>query len=167
MAHSTLTVAGEIYFTYLTNDLFNIVSLKTMYRGKNMKDDKGNSLVDDFAISQDERGAFDQFLKTAANLVFRSVLKITKGVDDAILIDIDSSTTAAVVLKIIDNDAYNENVLTYVDFLIKETIIYKIMSEWYKTCGHDTEYAKMEANYQESNRQLFDGLFELRKPLIS
>lgn len=165
MAHEIID--SVIYFSYITNTLFDIVSLKTMYRGKNMKDDKGNSLVDDFAISQDERDAFNQFLKTAANLVFRTVLKITKGVDDAILIDIDSSTTAEVVLKIIDNAAYNENVLTYVDFLIQETIIYKIMSEWYKTCGHDAEYSKMESNYQESKRQLFDGLFELRKPLIS
>lgn len=156
----------NITFTYLTDDLFNLVMMKTMYRAKHIKDDKGKSLIDDYGVSQDERGVVNEFVKTAANLVFRSVLKITKGVSGAIAIDV-TETTGNIVLKILDNTAYNANVLTYVDTLIKETIIYKVISEWYKTCGIEAEYAKFENDYIKSTNELYDGLFELRKPLIS
>lgn len=152
-----------IKFSYAADDLFNIVSLKTMYRAKNIKDDKGESKVDDFGISEAERDIFNVNLETAANLVFRTVLKMTKGVSHAIIIN----TSADVELGIRDNAAYNENVLDYVDNLIKDTIVYKIMSEWYKTCGLDQEYTKLENNYLTNNQLLINGLFELRKPLIS
>lgn len=152
-----------IKFSYSADDLFNIVSLKTMYRARNIKNDKGESQIDDFAISEAERDAFNVFLETAANLVFRTVLKMAKGVSHAIIIN----TSANVELGIRDNASYNENILDYVDNLIKDTIVYKVISEWYKTCGLDQEYTKIENNYLTNNQLLINGLFELRKPLIS
>ena len=73
-------VPKTIKFSYVTDDLFNIVSLRTMYRGKNIKDEKGKSLVDDFAISQDENDIFVNLLETAFYQTARTVLKLTKGV---------------------------------------------------------------------------------------
>ena len=159
----TAGTPNTITFRNTADALFNIVGLKTMYRAKNIKDEKGTSLIDDFAMSQDERDAFNEFLKTAANMVFKTVLKITKGVADAIVVDV----VANVDVIIIDNAAYNQNILTYVDNLIKESLIIKIMSEWYKTCGLDSEFQKAEAEFIQSKNELVNGLFELRKPQIS
>ena len=157
---------NTIRFRYLSDDLFSIVMLKTMYRARTIKNDKGESLIDDYAMSQAERDAFDTFLITSANLVFKTVLKMTKGVTSAISID-TAETTGNTDLIILDNAAFNENILDYVDTLIKDTIVFKVMSEWYKTCGLDEEFAKIEANYNQNKKELINGLFELRKPLIS
>ncbi len=167
MAYSKVTGPPDtIRFSYLTDTLFDIVSMKTLYRAKNIKTEKGESLIDDYGITKDERDLVNQFFETAANIVFRAVLKITKGVTDAISID-TTEITGNIELTILDKDAYNENVLFYVDSLIKDCIITKVISQWYSNCGLNDEFTKTEGEFLDLNRKLFNGLFELRKPTIT
>lgn len=80
---------NKIRFLFLKDKIFSHVSLRTQYRARSMKDEKGQSLIDDYAVSEDERDAFNIHLDTASYDVFNSVLKMTKGidVDDAISVD--------------------------------------------------------------------------------
>lgn len=164
---------NTIRFRYKADTFFDLASMKTLYRAKNIKTEKGESLIDDYGISQDERDLINQFMESAANVVFRTVLKITKGVSNAIAIDTSeyeassTETIGYIDLIILDNSAYNENVLDYVDVLIKDCIVAKIISQWYSNCGLNDEYQKTEGEYLDLINKLYNGLFELRKPTIS
>lgn len=154
---------GIIKFSYASDDLFDSVSKITMYKARNIKNEKGESQIDYFGVSDAERDVFNEHLKTAANDVFKTVLKMSKGVSHAIIIN----TSGNIEIGIRDNQAYNENLLDHVDVLIEESMITKVVSEWYKTISNDQEYQKYENDFINKKKALYDALFELRKPLIS
>jgi len=173
---ATETIPAMIVFYYLDEAIFDNVSLRSQYRAKNIKSEKGESLVDDFAITQDERDAFDLFLEQSIYDAFNIVMKMTTGVPNAVILrtsvadileDPEESEELASGFKVKDFAAYNENNLSLVDDGVKNLILAFIMKEWYKMNGLDTELAKWLNEYNEVRRDLVNKrLFQLRKHLI-
>lgn len=163
-----------IQFYYLTSDLFNNVSLRTLYRAANIKEESGQILIDELAITEDEDDAFDILVRDAAHEVFAHVLKMTTGVTDALVLDSslvidDSSTTGPYyAIKVKDNVAYNANNLEIVENTIKMLLQVHVMMNWYELKGFADEQAKMMAKYKELTVKLINkDLFQLRKPLLT
>lgn len=167
-----------IAFYYKTEDMFNAVSLKSTYRTRMMKDDKGESMTDDLAMSADETDAFTLFINTALHDAFNSVMKMTTGVADAILPDKTLAQILGDILvvdegkyyafRIKDNAAYNANNLALVDDGVKNLIEAFINKSWWEMVGVDPEFLKAKEKYREIKTDLINKrLFQLRKPLIN
>ena len=81
---------AKIRFSYDTDFLFNSVSLRSTYRGKNVKNTGGESQLNDVALSQDEKDIIKEFLSQAIYDVFGDLFKITEVVDDSIFFDVNT-----------------------------------------------------------------------------
>ena len=174
-------VPAHIMFFYTQDSLFNNVMIRSMYRAKTIRDEKGESQVDDYAMSEDERDAFTIFLSSAIHDAFNHVMKMTTGVADALILGETGTQVFATVrptgvlatdiiygFKIRDHESYNENNISLVDEGIKTMVETKIMREWYEMVGHGDEFAKMSQKYLDLKRDLITKrLFQLRKPLIT
>lgn len=160
---SVEVVAGLITFTYASSDLFTTVKMKSSYRSKTIKTEKGEPLVDDFAMTDDELDLFNEFLTDNVSKILEFFLKLTYGITDAITVNVSGN----VVLKINDKENYNTNLLSYTDKTIKDILVYKLLSEWYKSCGLEPEYKKIDSDYETTRKELIRRIFEFRKPLIS
>lgn len=174
-------VPAHIMFFYTQDSLFNNVMIRSMYRAKTIRDEKGESQVDDYAMSEDERDAFSIFLSIAIHDAFNHVMKMTSGVEDALILGktgtqlFGTTFPAGIVagdiiygFKIRDHVSYNENNISLVDEGIKSMVEASIMREWYEMVGHDAELSKMRQKYLDLKRDLITKrLFQLRKPLIT
>ena len=161
--------ADNIRFYYTTKGIFDEVSLRTHYRARTIQDQAGKSQIANFAISDDEADAVNVFLGYAMNKVFSEVVKLTKGIQDSLFVNVNISgppNVAASGFSIIDNDNYNLNVLNLVDVNIRECIIHYILKEWYRLCGHEAERLVSEKDYTSGITDMCNSLFELRKKLI-
>ena len=172
---------NHIIFYYPKSDMFDNIELKTMYRARNMKDDKGNSLIDDFAMSSDEEDAFLVLMKRAVNEVLNIVLKMTTGVssslsglpgtvffDDTITDSGGTSIANVYGFAIVNEDAYNDNNLLTVDDGVKKFLEHHVLSAWWDLVGFKDEYTIELARLEDIRRDLITHrLFQLRKPKIS
>ena len=172
-----------IVFWYLREDLFNEVNLLSLYRAKNIVQSAGNeagkTMVDEYALSEDERDAFYIFAKKAIYDAFAQVVKMTKALTDTVFINdgvyTGEESTSGIVTSspaygfiLYDNTAYNANVLQLVDNEILKFLRMEILYDWYDLNGMDAEASKYKAKWDESRRDLVNRyLFQLRKPLIS
>jgi hypothetical protein len=126
-----------IQFYYLTEDLFSNVSLRSLYRALNIKSEAGESLIDDFAITEDERDAFNVLVRDAAHEVFQNVLKMCTGItsalvlNDAITISGSPSAGPYYAVKVLDNEAYNDNNLELVENTVKMLLQVHVLKNWY------------------------------------
>lgn len=169
------TNAATIIFYYYTDDLFDRVNALSLYKAKNIKNQQGESMVDEYALTQGERDAFNVFMPSCATKVFGLVFKMTNAVDNAMVISgdvpIGSDSTAledVYAMIINDRDAYNSNALDMVDKGINDMLVWLCLSDWYELNELDAQAAKALAKYNElkldmANRRLFD----LRKPLLN
>lgn len=175
------TVDGNkvIIFYYPTEDLFNDISLLTMYRAKTIIDQaKGESQVDELGVSQDETDAFKVFGKVAIMDAFAQTVKMTKGVPsspwiDSVVYTGDSSTSGFVTddksygFMIFDNEAYNINMIQLVDHGILQFMRAEILFNWWDMTGIDAEASKAKMKWDDARRTLVNKyLFQLRKPLM-
>jgi len=163
-----------IQFYYKTEDLFNSVSLRSLYRALNIKSEAGEALIDDFAITLDEEDAFDLLIRDAAHEVFQYVLKMCRGVTDALVLD-DAIEILGVpdtgpyyAVHVLDNEAYNANNLELVENTVKMLLQVHVLKNWYEMKGHTDEQTKLMAKYNSLKIKLINkDLFQLRKPLLT
>lgn len=162
-----------ILFYWQKSSLLANIQLRTKYRAKTLFNEKGESQVDEYSMSNDETDAFLLFAEQAFNDIFSIVLKMTTGVTtDPLIID-DTAYIGATGInncygfKIVDEDAYNVNNLLTVDDGVKQYIEAHIMASWYKLVGLKEEYALWESEKYDVRSDLLNKrLFQLRKPLL-
>ena len=88
---------------------------------------------------------------------------------------VDASTTINTIVtpnvsgfRILDNAAYNNNVLFGVDDGVFQYIRYSVLASWYEAVGLDKEAAIWETKKKLMRNDLITNrLFQLRKPLLS
>lgn len=76
-----------LIFSNNLDTLFEKVKKRTAYRARTMFDDKGNSLFDAYALTDDERDYFDEAIKPGSDWIFNELTKRTKNVVNAYLFD--------------------------------------------------------------------------------
>lgn len=150
-----------IAFKYKKEALRNNISLRSTYKSKRITDQQGNHIGEPYALSDDERDAFEVCINNIVPDIYDILLKMTSGVSRAFEVDgID------IVLKIQDYKAYNENVLKNVDISINNALVNGALKEWYDICAKPDYFTEYAAKYQVSLNQLRDRLFQLKKKLI-
>lgn len=171
----TTATPKYIIFYYIHDNLLDRASVRTLYRGKNLKTEGGDSLIDEYAMTEDETDAFDMLIEKAINDVYTEVRKMTKDVTGALSVNQTVAIGEPIAdiencyaIKIKDHIAYNDNDLKMVDISIKNALTYHVLTGWYATIGLDEESKKYAFKYLEEIRDLVNKrLFGLKKPLIN
>lgn len=159
IAATTVPVApAMVEFSYETANLFDTVSLQSTYMTKQMVTGAGVNIGEDYALSEDERDAFNLSLDITMSEIFEIFLKQTSGIQDAY-----SITESEVKVTILDNNAYNNNVLTLVDMAIKDCIVAGCLKGWFEVCSHADLFKMSSDKYFMSKEILKRRLFQLKK----
>lgn len=91
MSYEKITAKGlepaKIRFYYSIETLFNSLSLRTTQRANSVKDQKGDVMLDDVAISQDELDIIKELIKSAVHRIGARMFKIAQGVNNSIFHD--------------------------------------------------------------------------------
>lgn len=149
---------AKVVFKQTISTLFDSVSFQSTYMTKNMVNKEGQSIGEEYAMSEDERDAFTLSLDVVASDIFEIFLKQTSGVNDAY-----SISSSEISISILDNNAYNSNVLTLVDMAIKECIVSGCLKEWFITCSHADLIKLSNEKYFIAKELLKRRLFQLKK----
>lgn len=75
--------SNTIRFYFKRDTLFNDVSLMSNFMAKNLASKEGNSLTDDFSISDDEKDLFGVCVQQTLPDIYEAMAKITNGVSSA------------------------------------------------------------------------------------
>ena len=109
---ATTTEKAKIRFYYNRDTLFNDVSLMSNFMAKNLATKEGNSLTDDYALSDDERDLFAVCVRACLPDIYEAMLKITNAIDSAF----DDEVTEA---------GPDPEAGTYVEFTLQDNEAYK------------------------------------------
>lgn len=148
-----------IVFSYPLQGIFDNASRVSSYNSKNIKDKDGNSLLAEYAISDDEKDVYLQGLTSVLPEIYEKILKITNGVEDAYMFE---TTDTDVKFTIQDNDAYNKNVLSLVDASLLECIIEGSLKAWYKNCAQADLLQLYVRSFNDNLEKLFNRMFQLK-----
>lgn len=160
------STTGKIKFYYKRDVLFNEISLMSNYMAKNLSSKDGNSLTDEYAISDDERDLVDVCIRAALPDIYEAMTKITSSVTNAFDDDAIVSGDHCVVFTLQDNDAYNSNVLTLVDASLNNCIKQGTLKEIYSTIVNP-EFFKISADrFVAELFKLKQRLFQLKKKSV-
>ena len=163
--------AGTITFYYDSDKLFNDVSLMSAYLAKNWAESETS--VDEYSITEDERELYTICVKQAFPNVYEEMIKLSSGIDNAFNDDVVIETKEESGLRrdagkyleinIVNNNAYNSNVLNLVDATILDCLKYCILSEFYTLCLNAGLQKIAYGKFINSLSQLKNRLFQLKK----
>lgn len=161
------STTGKIKFYYKRDVLFNEISLMSNYMAKNLATKDGNSLTDEYAISDDEKDLVDVCIRATLPDIYEAMCKITNAVDNAFADDETVGTTPnCVVFTLQDNNAYNANVLTMVDASLNNCIKHGTLREIYSTITQPEFYNVCSTRFIGELYKLKQRLFQLKKKSV-
>lgn len=185
--YAKIAAAGDdpakIVFFYNRDILFNDVSLMSNYMSKNLATKDGNSLTDEYAISGDEQDIVDVSIRASLPDIYESLTKITTAVvpafDDkhtygsttVVGKDITGSNVSAnagdyVEFYILDNNAYNANVITMVDASLYNCLKQGVLKEFYSTVLQADFFNTCNTRFIAELFKLKQRLFQLKKKSV-
>ena len=150
---------NKIEFTYPVNGVFESVARTSAFNSKNIRDKEGNSLLAEFALSDDEKDIFLQGLASVLPEIYNKIIKVTDATSEDNVFNI-TDTDIKFVIK--DNAAYNKNVLALVDASFLECIIEGSLKAWYKNCANGDLLALYNKSFADSLEKLFNRMFQLK-----
>ena len=157
---------GKIKFYYEKDTLFNDISLMSNYMCKNMTSKDGNSLTDEYAISDDERDLVDVSVRATLPDIYEAMVKITNSINSAFEDEDTVSGKTCVSFTIQDNEAYNGNVLTMVDASLYNCLKYGTLREVYSTITQTEFFNLCTARFLSELFKLKGRLFQLKKKSV-
>lgn len=151
---------GVITFSYSADDLFNDVGLISAYMTKDIKNEQG-SVIDEFAITDDERELFDVCVKQAVPNIFDAMLKMSTCTEGY---NIDGGY---IEFSVRDNQSYNKNSLPLVESTIYDCLKFGVLTEFYSMCIHPDLKRISNEKYSEEILLLNNRLFQLKRRKVS
>jgi len=149
---------GTYYITFLQEieELFDEIKLKTAYKAKSLKSEKGIS--DEIPLTEDRRDVFLLLLKAGAGEVFKKIHAYSKGIVNAFKfnerIDLDGDGTFGseyyIHFTINENKTYqDENMYQFLDSKLKEALIAYVLKEWYQLASLMQDFQIQEMKYND------------------
>lgn len=128
---AAVTTAGSeqpalIAFSMDKAKIFDTVSMRSTFMTKSMRGEKGDIIGEEYALSADEKGAFEVILKSVMSVVYETFKKHTDGITSSYQI-----TTSAIIVKVNDHAAYNKNDLDLVDMALEDAIVEGCLNGWF------------------------------------
>jgi len=170
---ATSTEKAKLLFFYNRDTLFNDVSLISNYMAKNLATKEGNSLTDEYAMSDDEKDLFNVCVRQCLPDIYEAMLKITNSVVAAFDDDVTEtgSTTGVpeghyVEFTLLDNDAFNDNVLTVLDSSLNNTIKQGVLKEYFSVIVQPDFFKISAERFLGELFKLKSRLFQLKKKSV-
>ena len=173
---------AKIVFFYDRDILFNDVSLMSNYMAKNLTTKDGNAMTDEYALSDDEKDLVNVSIRATLPDIFEAMTKITNSVIPAFDDDVEESagtkgkdiegnnvTIAAghyVEFSLLDNNAYNANVITMVDASLYNCIKHGTLKEVYSTIVNPDFFKLSAERFVAELFKLKQRLFQLKKKSV-
>lgn len=151
---------GTITFSFETDKLFNDVCLISSFMTKNLVIDNGSAL-DEFAITDDEKELFDVCVQQTIPNIYESILKMTTCINGY------ESSNGNIKFSVIDNNAYNDNVLPLVESTLYDCLKFGVLTEFYSMCVNPSLQGIANKKYSESLLLLNNRLFQIKKKGVS
>ena len=168
--YSKDTTNKTIEFKYKRDVLFNDVSLMSNYMSKNLSSKDGNSLTDDYAISDDEQDLVYVCIRATLPDIYEAMVKITHAVSSAFeddkVVSEGGQSVHYVSFTMQDNDQYNANVLTMVDASLYNSLKYGTLKEVYSTVVQPEFYNTCANRFVGELFKLKQRLFQLKKKSV-
>lgn len=174
---------ARILFYYNRDTLFDDVSLMSNFMAKNMTTQAGDSLTDDYAISDDERDLFGVCVTACLPDIYEAMAKITNSIvpafDDEVTEtgqttgkDITGATVNVTAGKyiefyLLDNKAYNANVLTMVDSSLYNALKQGVLREFYSTVIQADFFKVCTERFIAELYKLKQRMFQLKKKTLA
>ena len=135
---------------------------------KNMATKEGNSLTDEYAISDDERDLVNVCIRATLPDIYEAMVKITNSVSSAFDDDLAEGDPAVhyVCFTMQDNASYNNNVLTMVDASLYNCLKQGVLKEVYSTITNPEFYNTCTARFLSELFKLKGRLFQLKKKSV-
>lgn len=168
MSYTKMTALplNYIKFYYTFAEMLVRAELDTQYRAKIIKDQGGNTLIDDYAISDDE----DDFVNRQVNDAIYKVSERLIELNDELVL---AGTGAVYVSEtqvgvcVIDHDRYNDNILTVIDKIMEVAINDYVLMMWYEKCAMPEEFKINLAKFEQELNVLTEKIWQLRIPDFS
>lgn len=176
------TEPAKIVFFYNRDTLFNDVSLVSNFMAKNLTTKEGNSLTDDYAISDDEKDLVDVSVRGTLPDIYEAMTKITSGVIPAFDDDVTESASVKgkdisgnnvnitsghyVEFYLLDNGSYNANVITMVDASLYNSLKHGVLKEFYSTVLQPEFFKVCSERFVAELFKLKQRLFQLKKKSV-
>ena len=165
---------GEITFYYNSDSLFNDVSILSAYMTKNIASESA-SVIDELVITDDEKEVYEVCVKQSLPNIWETLMKMSSGVSDAfsfVVIPSNEETGlkrpagSYVEFTILDNKAYNNNVLELVNATLYDCIKYGVLTEFYSINTHAGLQGLSQSKFANSMLLLNQRLFQLKKKCV-
>lgn len=175
MSTEKLVAAGQvparICFYYTVDSLFNDASMRSMYQARSIKDNSGATLVDDFAITEDERNIHLSLVEDAVFDVFLNFIKYTKSITNAIQHNVNYTPSGGQQAKtsyvqIVDTGNYNENYIKAIDTNLLKAIRFYTLRDWFASQGRLEEAKQFDGLYMLALRNVKNHAFQLKKASV-
>ena len=163
---ATSSAPAKIQFYYNRDTIFEEVSLMSNYMAKNLATKDGNSLTDEYAISDDERDLVNISIRAALPDIYEAMTKITTLVADAFDDDVTVSGNSCVSFTVLDNAAYNDNVLSIVDASLNNCVKFGTLKEIYSTLPQPEFFNSCSNRFVAELFKLKQRLFQLKKKSV-
>ena len=106
------SVFNLVFFASIT-DIFTIAKRRSSFRGRFAKDGNGNSLIDNLAITDDERDWYDDILPVAAAEVCKKLSAYAKNVSNAYKYNVTfGEKSASGIIESVTDTVITDNTLS-------------------------------------------------------
>ena len=174
---SAATITGQIVFYYPHTSLFEDVQEQSAYMCKNIVSKDGDELVERFIITPDEEHMFKLCLREALPSVYTTIRVLTHGIENAIVDSMSNTDLNAiisgtlpagnyVVIRVMDNGAYNPNEVKIADSALQTAIELGTLSEFYTRVVEQDLTKLSAAKFAAQIKVLAKSIIGLRKKSV-
>lgn len=164
---------AKIRFYYPTDAIINSLQLRTHYRALMIRNEQGEAMLDEYAITADEKDMVKEMLEEGIYEIGTSFFKMAQGVDNSIFFDSTLPEIAVPLdersngFEIVNREAYNSNLLPAIDKKILSCIRYFCLKEWWTAVASPNDVTTNTNKYNLLLKDLNNLTFQLRKPLMT
>lgn len=156
------TTSGEYdYFYWYIENLKKRVQLETIYQTKNLRTNEGESLIDNYVMTDNDIPIFMRMLRLSSGEVFKLLTPYTRDFTDAYkyntsLYDIDDTLIDSEGIMYI-TDLHDEFVYDLVDQLdatLEEAIVSGVLYQWWNKVGLKQMSVDEKRNFENQKSEV-------------
>ena len=158
---ASTTSGDNTMFYFDIETLFNILVVRTGNRARSIKRGDNKEMYNDYAISEQERSAYNMFRPMVASEVFKECFsRYSQDIDDAFLENeaIDEITNLAIAYTFTPSTYFDSNMEKVALKYTEEALVAGMLSEWYQMVGLPELVQEWSRKYESMKAQVKSSL---------
>lgn len=138
-------------FSYDQDDLFDSVAMQSSYVSRSVRNDAGEYVGEDLALSHDEDDVYGECFRKCADSLASSFLKTS----------IDFEVEDGFCIRFRDNGV-KDKVLKSIDQGFTDALVYGILSNWFEACSEEKMVEYCDSVQVDKLSKLWNDMFWMR-----